>query len=402
MRILMVLHAAPYPPDLGPGRRHYHLLRELLKRHEISVLSFGTPEQRLAFLAHFGSACKRVCFVDNRHPRIFKLLTAFLRTVAGRSAIHFPGCARLRRALDGLINETNCDLILCSIPFLVQCALARGVPVISDTHNVEWLVLHRSCRETRSLWRKLYYFLQARNTRRAETALAGRVQAMLTTSACDRRIFKEQLPSQHVFVIPNGLDLRAYPASPVESEPHTLLFTGLMSYYPNEQGITWFLDDIFPRILDVEPQTHLIVAGANPSRRLQKRASTHVTVTGYVEDIVPYFARAQVFIVPLRIGGGTRVKILEAMAMRRPIVATTIGCEGLDVVHGDSLLIADTAQKFADAVVHLLRDKGARDSLTSRGAALVRDRYDWNKIGVELDHAIRAVCGAKSRGHGRA
>jgi glycosyltransferase involved in cell wall biosynthesis len=174
-----------------------------------------------------------------------------------------------------------------------------------------------------------------------------------------------------------------------------------MSYYPNARGITWFLDDIFPRILAAEPEAHIIVAGAHPSRWLKKRVSDHVTVTGYVDDIRPYFARAQVFVVPLRIGSGTRVKILEAMAMRRPVVTTSIGCEGLDVVHGDSLLVADTEQEFADAVVRLLRDKRFRDSLASRGAALVRDRYDWDQIGAALDDAIHAVYAANSPDRGR-
>jgi glycosyltransferase involved in cell wall biosynthesis len=401
LRILMVFHAAPYPPDLGPSRRHYHLLRELLKRHDISVLSVGTNEQREAFLLHFGDVCRRVFFVDNRVPRSFRVLTRFLRTVAGRSALRLAGVRRLQKAIDGLMAETDFDLIFCSIPFLASCALSRGVPVISDTHNVEWLVLHRSCCETPSLWRKAYYFLQSRHTRREETALASRVQAMLTTSECDRDIFKKSVPSQRFFVIPNGLDLQAYPGSSFRPEAQTLLFTGLMSYYPNEHGITWFLDEIFPRILGAVPQTRIVVAGAHPSRLLRKRNSRHVTVTGYVEDVRPYFARAEIFVVPLRIGGGTRVKILEAMAMGRPVVSTTIGCEGLDVVHGESLLIGDTPQEFANAVVRLLQDKSFRDLLASRAAALVRAQYSWEKIGPKLDDAVHAACAVNVRGRER-
>jgi glycosyltransferase involved in cell wall biosynthesis len=398
MRILMVFHAAPYPPHLGPGRRHYHLLRELLKRHEVSVLSFGTPGQEQAFLLHFGNVCRHVCFVDHRAQRAFKVLAGFLLTLAGRSALRPAGSRKLRRALDRLIAHTGFDLVICSIPFISACALPAGIPVISDTHNVEWIVLRRCCGETPSLWRKAYYFLQARYTRREEIASASRVQAILTTSECDRAAFQACLPSQRIFVIPNGLDLRAYPASRIQPEPHTLLFTGLMSYYPNAHGIKWFLDEIFPRILAAVPQAQIVVAGAHPSRSLRRCVSRHVTVTGYVDDIRPYFTRAEVFVAPLRIGGGTRVKILEAMAMERPVVTTSIGCEGLDVLRGDSLLIGDTPEEFADAVVSLLRDQRLRESLASRGAALVRERYSWDKIGTELDRALYDVVRGRDNG----
>jgi polysaccharide biosynthesis protein PslH len=203
---------------------------------------------------------------------------------------------------------------------------------------------------------------------------------------------------QRFFVIPNAVDVAAYPTCDEAQESCTMLFTGLMSYYANAHGVAWLLEEIFPRIKAAVPQARLIVAGARPSRRLKARSSEHVTVTGYVPDIRPYYARAEVFVAPLRIGGGTRVKILEAMAMRRAVVATTLACEGLDVRHEDTVLLADRPQSFADAVIRLFNDKTVRDGFADRGRALVQARYDWPAIGARMDAALLSVVRPRKAG----
>jgi glycosyltransferase involved in cell wall biosynthesis len=391
MKILMIFHASPCPPELGPARRHFHMLRELVKRHDVSVVSFGAPEHRQAFLRQFGGICPEPAFVDNRLPSLADAIVRVACTLAGRSALVHGFTPKLQRELDRLAAKERFDLVICSTPFLTRYRLPAGVPAISDTHNVEWLVMQRAFRETRSFWRRVYYFLQTRSTRRAELAAAARVSALFTTSARDRDVFQKDLPRQRFFVAPNGVDTSAYTAS-VESEASdTLLFTGLMSYYPNAHGIAWFLDEIFPRIRAQAPQARLIIAGAKPPRWLKARGSEQIIVTGQVRDIRPMFGAAHVFVAPLRIGGGTRVKILEAMAMRRAVVATTLACEGLDVKHEDSVLMADTPQEFAEAVIRLLQNPAQRYALAGRGRALVLERYDWAAIGGELETALRSV-----------
>jgi glycosyltransferase involved in cell wall biosynthesis len=387
----MIFHASPCPPELGPARRHFHILREMVKRHDVSVLSFGAPEQRAPFMEQFGEACRDVVFVDNRSSRPVDTLIRLASTLTGRSALCHGFTRKLQRELDLLASKQRFDVVICSTPFLARYRLPANVPVIADTHNVEWLVMQRSFRETPSLWRKMYYFLQTRSTRSEELEAAARVSAVLTTSVHDLDVFRADLPRQRFFVTPNAVDVAAYTTSDEEPESCTMLFTGLMSYYANAHGIAWFLDEIFPRIKAVVPQARLIVAGARPSRWLKARSSEHVIVTGYVPDIRPFYAHAQVFIAPLRIGGGTRVKILEAMAMRRPVVATTLACEGLDVKHGETVLLADEPQNFADAVIRLFNDKSARIGFASRGRALVQARYDWAAIGAEMDATLQSV-----------
>lgn len=393
MRILLVLHASPFPPELGPARRHYHVLRELMKRHEVSVLSFGSVAQCQAFMKHFDGICRDAAFVDNgRHPATEALLRIWY-TMTGRSELRHILHRSMQRAMDRLAAQPAFDVVLCSFPLFGHYRLPRGSVLVSDAHNVEHDVLERMWRQTDCLWRRIYYFAQARCTRRDEIATASRFDALLLTSGRDLELFRRHLPAQRFFVIPNGIEFPHYTPLPEAAEPNTLLFTGLMSYYPNEHAVLWFLDEVFPRIRAQIPDARLLVVGARPSRAMRARALADVIVTGYVPDVRPYFARAQAVVIPLRIGGGTRVKALEAMALGRPIVSTTLGCEGLDVTHETTALLADTACSFEDAVVRVLRDPALRARLSARAHELVRERYDWAVIGEELDRVLTSLTG---------
>jgi glycosyltransferase involved in cell wall biosynthesis len=176
-----------------------------------------------------------------------------------------------------------------------------------------------------------------------------------------------------------------------------IVFSGLMSYYPNQQAVGWFLDEIFPRIARRVPAARFVVAGAAPPGWLRARASDHVEVTGRVPDIRPYLRTASVVVAPLRIGGGTRVKILEAQAMRRPVVSTTIGAEGLDVAHGQSILIADDAHEFADRVVDLLSDASQAARIAASGWAHAAEHFSWTDIGERLSGVLKASIGLTAR-----
>lgn len=186
-------------------------------------------------------------------------------------------------------------------------------------------------------------------------------------------------------VISNGVDLDYFVPSRELPEPFSLVFTGMMAYMPNHEGITWFLDDVFPRVRRALPDARLYIVGKDPPASLRQRASAQVVVTGTVPDVRPWLRRATASIVPLRSGGGTRLKISEALAMKKPVVTTRIGCEGIDVVDGESVLIADGAASFADAVVRLLTDAELRARLGSSGHDLVCRRYGWSAIGEEVE-----------------
>ena len=194
-----------------------------------------------------------------------------------------------------------------------------------------------------------------------------------------------------MFVIQNGVDLSFLEPQLVEPEPKTMVFTGKMSHYPNIHGISYFLDEVFPRILSEEPSARLYVVGAYPSREMLRRASDRVIVTGFVEDVRPYMARGEVYIIPLLIGGGIRGKALEAMAMKKPIVSTSIGCEGINLKHEDSALFADAPEDFAAAVLRLFKDKALCTKLGQKAYENVVEGYNWKAKGEEIDRLYQTV-----------
>jgi glycosyltransferase involved in cell wall biosynthesis len=259
---------------------------------------------------------------------------------------------------------------------------------VGDAHNVEHRVLARAAEINGSRLLKLYYRMQARSTRRDEIRLARRFSEVWATSARDAKEFVIARGDRRVAIVPNGVRVaRASPKVlradlPAADRPPVLLFVGLMSYFPNSDAVEYFLDSIFSAILTRLPDARLRVVGADPPRRIRARAADNVEVIGRVPDVAPYYRDASVFIVPLRCGGGTRVKILEAMLHGAPVVSTTVGCEGLQVHDDHSVLIADTPDVFADAVIRVCRDPMLAKRLAAAGSELVTSEYDWQRIGA--------------------
>ena len=290
---------------------------------------------------------------------------------------------------------------MLSIALLRSLPLPPGVPVVGDTHNVEFDVLRRTGHLSDSVLRRAHARCQWRATRREEGWCARHLDLLLATSARDRTVFETELGVRRVAVIPNGIDPREFGPSRVQPEPGTVLFSGLMNYSPNEQAVRWFLDAVFPLVLGRVPGARLIVAGAAPPAWLAARASDRVEVTGRVPDMRPYLERAAVAVAPLRIGGGTRVKILEAQAVGRPVVSTPLGAEGLDLRHGESVLLADTAEAFAACVADALTRGDLASRLAMNGRQHVLRHYNWDRIGETLHEVLDAAVALTVRQRGR-
>jgi glycosyltransferase involved in cell wall biosynthesis len=192
--------------------------------------------------------------------------------------------------------------------------------------------------------------------------------------------------------VPNGIDLVEFrPHAPARSP--VILFSGLMSYYPNQQGVRWFLDSVLPRVRREVPNARVVIAGASPPKWLIARREIGVDVTGAVVDMRPQFAAASVVIVPLKIGGGTRVKILEAQAMERPVVSTAVGAEGLAQRHDETILLGDDEESFAAHVIRLLKDRSTAARIARGGRRHVVQHFDWDRIGNELNRLLTARVG---------
>jgi polysaccharide biosynthesis protein PslH len=391
MKILMAFHTLTYPPEAGVTKRTYHLLEEMARRHEVTVLSLGTPDQEARIRKQIGDRCREVVFVNGRVPRWVNLLKRIQLAVLGQSLLRHSFTSKLQDAFDDLFRRERFDLVILSAPVLSYYRRAAGVPCITDTHNVEYDMWHRFYLQARGVVARAYYWYQYRLLRGDELAACGEGDALLTTSERDKSVFAKDLPDQAIHVVPNGVDLDYFAPPPVEPDQKSMVFCGLMNYSPNDEGMTFFLDRVLPLIHREVPEATLTIVGSGVSRSIQRRATDRITVTGYVPDVRPYVARGQVYVIPLLVGGGTRLKALEAMAMRKAIVTTSVGCEGIDLVHEESALFADTPEGLAQAVIRLFREPDLRARLAERAAALAAAKYGWRSIGETLDAIARDV-----------
>jgi glycosyltransferase involved in cell wall biosynthesis len=393
MKIFMLFPYAPLPPplDLGGTKRNLPFLLENLKRHEVSVLSFGTREEKRKFMESVGKSCKHVRFVDRKRPRIINGLEQLWLLVTGRSTFRQLYRKKMQEQLDELLRKEKFDILHCCTQMFGYFRFPKDIPVISDTHEVTYDLLYRTYKKTKNVFVKLMSRLAYKFGKPEEIELCKKFDAIIATTERDGEVFQKDLPNQKMFVIQNGVDPAFLEFNWQEPEPKTMVFTGKMSFYPNNHGIIYFLEDIFPRVQLQEPSARLYVVGVNPSKELLRRASENVVVTGFVEDVRPYMARAEVYIIPLLIGGGIRGKALEAMAMKKPIVSTSIGCEGINLKHGESALFADTPEGFAAAVLRLFNDRALCMKLGQKAYENVVSGYNWKTKGEELDRVYQAV-----------
>ena len=398
MRILMMFPYAPLPPpnDLGGTKRNLPFLQENLKRHHVTVLSFGTPDEEQIFRQAFGRVCQEIVFVDRKRPRILNAIEQFWLLATGRSSFRQMYRREMQKRLDDLTAKGSFDIIHCCTQLLGFFRFPSNVPVVSDTHEVTYHLLWRTYKNTRDPFFKLLTYLKYRFGKQEEIEVSGKFDALIATTDRDYEIFRHDLPDQKIVVVNNGVNASFFEQQLVATEPGSLVFTGLMTHYPNEHGILFFLDEVFPHIHTSNPKTRLYVVGAKPSKKILARSSEYVIVTGFVEDVRPYMAKGEIYIIPLLIGGGIRGKALEAMAMKKPIVTTTIGCEGIKLVHEYSALFADSPEDFASAILRLQKETQLRNTLSDAAYRTVTEEYNWNNKGMELDRAYGKVL--ESRG----
>ena len=397
MRVLWVKSDVLLPLDTGGKLRTWHLLRNLASRHELTYLGFASADQRQEDVDGMRAVAHEVHVV----PRV-KAAKGSLRFYAG-AALHLfdplpyaVGKYRsraFRGRVDELLATRRFDLIVCD--FLVPAVnLPRRLPCPSVlfTHNVEAEIWRRHAETKRGRVGRFLYATQHRRMLRFEARTLARFDGVLAVSEADRDTFARLYPGAikgPVPVIPTGVDTDFFVPAPSRREARSLVFTGSMDWLPNEDAMLFFCREILPLIRNHEPDVTLSIVGRAPTPAVARLAQqSGIAVTGRVDDVRPHIADAAVYIVPLRIGGGTRLKIFEAMSMGRAVVSTTIGAEGLPVIDGTHLMLADGPKAFADAVVRLLRDVDRRRALEVAARTLVVEHYDWSAVAGELDRAL--------------
>jgi sugar transferase (PEP-CTERM/EpsH1 system associated) len=397
MRILWLNTNLLLPLDKGGKLRTWHLMRHLADRHEITCLSFAEPDHNPAHVEGMSAVCSKLILVPRRERhkegwRFYANVARYLLNPLPYAVAQYRSRA-YRRAVRSQLAHGDFDRVVCD--FLVPAVNLPRVlpcPAVLFTHNVEAEIWRRHADQSGFL-RKRLYTQQWRRMLRFEGRTVARFDRVLAVSDVDRdtlqRLYGDRLQAP-VSVIPTGVDTNYFaprPATPGASK--RIVFTGSMDWLPNADGVLFFCREILPLIQQAEPDAIFTIVGRSPTPAVRRLSEENgIEVTGRVEDVRPYLQNAAVYVVPLRIGGGTRLKIFEAMAAGRAVVSTTIGAEGLPTENGRHLMLADTPREFADAVITLLRDPSTRSSLEGQGRALVTERYDWSAAAAHLEAAI--------------
>jgi len=395
MKLLWVKAGGLLPPDMGGKIRSYNILKQLARRHEITLFTFYQEHPDDLHLCGNGIFSKLVAVPLPLPPR--RSLGEYLRSArmmaAGRPVtIDKFLTSEVRRRYAEMLESSSFDAIVCD--FLVPGSLMHWKtppPTILFTHNVEAQVWERHYKVTTNPILKTACWLEARALAVAERQYVEQADHVLAVSENDRAFFLKYVEPSRISVIPTGVDTEYFQPSAEPEQPDTMAFTGTMDWMPNEDGVVYFTDKIFPIIRREIPTAAFWIVGRRPPRRIQVLASDQVVVTGTVDDIRPYLAKAQVCVVPLRSGSGTRIKIFEAMAMGKAVVSTTMGAEGLPVAHGENIVLADDPADFAREVVRLLRDAPRRAQLGAAARRLVEENYGWPAVAAHFDEIMTAV-----------
>jgi sugar transferase (PEP-CTERM/EpsH1 system associated) len=399
MRILWLNVGLLLPLDKGGKLRTWHLMRHLAKRHEITYLSFREPDQPAADLAGMREVCTDMVTLPRRDApkrslKFYAGAGAYLVHPQPYAVAKYRSSAYARRLAD-MLATGRFDLVVCDfLPPIVNMPPRFPCPAVLFTHNVEAEIWRRHAEAATGAVQRALMRVQWRRMRRFEHTALRRFDLVLAVSDADRHTFgRLYAPPAPIAVVPTGVDTRYFQTPPPSTvdEKH-LVFTGSMDWIPNEDAMTYFCREVLPIVRRVEPEVTLSIVGRAPTPVVRRLAEIPgVDVTGRVDDVRAHIARAAGYIVPLRVGGGTRLKIFEAMAMGRACVSTTVGAEGLPVVAGRHLLVADDPDRFARAIVRLLRDRAHRAEIERAARRLVVEHYDWSAAAAGLEHALTAA-----------
>ena len=377
------------------------MLRELCRRHQVTVITTDGPADDPAGLAAFLSSCQQAISLPLAPPKRGE--ARFIATVARSWLSRLPvdlykwRRREVRSLIDQALAAGQFDCVIADFMFAVPNVPVGRQPMIYFAHNVEHLIWKRLAGVERRWWRRALLEIEWRKMRRAEARACRDARLTIAVSEDDRLRLLERAPDAAIVSIPTGVDLDYYRPNPAAEVPGRLVFSGSMDWYPNEDAILHFLETTLPLIRRDRPDVTLSVIGRNPTERLRAVAGPGVIITGTVDDVRPHVTAGEVYIVPLRVGGGTRLKIFEALAMGKAVVSTTIGAEGLDMADGRHAILADGPAAFSRAVVDLLNDRDRRRRLAEAGRALVEERYSWAQVGRVFEAHLQEVINRDAR-----
>ena len=415
MKVLWLSHFVPFPPRGGNLQRSFNLIRQASHRHEIHLMAFNllgqAPEQLREYETELKHYCQTIEVSDLPFPWRGKRWWAeaicsplFRLPFSCRVLLSKSSLARWEQLLhthpEALLHFDSIDLALYT-------QAARDFKKVLNHHNCESALTYRQAQKEGNLIHKQYLFMQAAKLSRAERVFCPQFDVNLVVSEQDRQLFQASQPSARFHLVENGVDTGHFVPSNEEPEVHSAIFNALLGWGPNITAMNFLVHDVWPQVKRRFPDARLYLAGKDPSEHVLRwpKEDSSIMVVPNPEDMRPWIARASVCVCPILEGGGTRLKVLDAMAMGKPVVSTTIGCEGLRVTHGENILVADTPQDFASRLVQLFEEPDLRRRLGAAGRALVEREYCWERIGQQLEQAylcaLSTISAPASRNVGR-
>lgn len=397
MKIFWIKAGPLYPPDTGGKIRTWNILKELGKSNEVTVFSFF-PAYMSGSQDGAGRYVSRLVSMPVNMPEKYSLgyYLDYLRKLPSSVpyVVRQNELPEVQKLVHVMLGKANFDVVICD--FLLPCLnLPEQLrcPKVLFAHNVETMIWQRHSKVARSPLRQVVFGLEYGKMKRFESRQCRAFDHLIAVSNVDREWFSKYMPASRISVIPTGVDLDFFRPTPTPVDPTKLVFTGSMDWLANEDAILYFEKKVLPLIVREIPDITLTVAGRDPTAKLRDMAEKngHIRLTGTVPDVRPYVHEAAVYVLPLQVGSGTRLKIFEAMAMGKPIVSTRIGAEGLPVVSGEHLLLADEPEELAASVVRLIKDVLLRQQLGHAARQLVEDHYGWPEVGRNFQNILEST-----------
>ena len=409
MKVLWVSQNVPFPPKSGVLLRNYNLVRlasqfaavDLVAIVKKNAMPASYAEIAVPELLKFCSTVQPVRLPAEESRLAFWWVLLKSLFTKNPFTVNWASAPVLEDVLGQALSGTTYDLVYFdSISLAEYRHLLTSSAGVLNHHNIESQLFDRRIEYERNPLKRLYLRLEARKLRRYEAAVVGEFDSNLVVSSLDAVRLGEFCAGATTALVPNGVDIDYFrPSDEASAEPGHLIMVSGMNWFPNLDAVLYMIESIWPMLTAAMPDVRLTIVGARPPRRVTELAARdpRITATGFVDDIRPYMDRAQVYLCPMRDGGGTRLKVLDALSMGKPIVATTMALEGIDVVPEHDVLVGDTPEEFVTQIQRLLRDQTLRRRLSANGRAFVEQRFSWDVVGDQLQAAFRDAVASRRR-----
>ena len=401
MKILWLSHLVPYPPKGGVLQRSYNLIREVSKYHEITLLAFTQTKLLKAMFSTFEAGlreakeeldkfCNYVEFIEIPCESTgYGQYMLALKSIFSNDpySINWLKSENMQAAIGRVIKESQFDLVhFDTISLAPYISRIPGIPKVLDHHNIESHMMLRRAEQETGILRRKYFLLEGKKLARYEEQICREFDMHITCSSLDSDRLLRVDPSLAVQVIPNGVDVEYYFPMYENEEENNLIFAGGLGWYPNADAMQYFAREIWPQLKKHHPDIVMNVVGKDPSQELIKLAEQdkNFRVHGFVDDVRDYISKSSVYVCPIRNGGGTKLKILDACAMGMAIVSHPVACEGLEVSDGENILLASTPDEFIEKIIKLVRDLDLRRYIGINARNTSVKVYNFTKIGHRL------------------